>query len=666
MSSLSGISSSGLNFTGLSTGIDTQKLVDGLTKINLSRIDTLKAQQSTIADKQAKFAQLQGLLFDLQSKANVLGRSAGSAFDIRKATSSDDTSVTVAAGTAAIPGTYNITVAALAKSNQIASAGFADPNATIKTGTLTLQVGTGTATTVTIGNQNNTLQGLADAVNAAGGDVYASIINDGTGGSPYRLLISSSKTGAANTIAVTNNLTVGTGAAIDPANTVVQAAADAQVSLGSGLTVSSATNQINNLIPGTTLNLVKADITKSIQIAIKADTDGVVKSAQDFVDSYNAVQNFIVDQTQYNASTQTAGALLGNRDVANLANDLASSLTATVPGTSAGANRLSSVGLSIGEKGKLTLNSSKLNQALSGQSGVVLGDLKKLFAIAGSSDNPGVSYNIATNKTKPSGAVPYQVQIDVAATQAVVVSAGPPGGTVTISPSNNILQIKLNGLLAAGITLDSGTYSVSDLASLIQRKFNSAPTLNGNLITAGVTIDGKLSIGTQAYGSAAKIEITGGGSGSFLADVGFTANQSASGRDVAGRFTVNGLTETATGAGQILTGATGNKNTDGLQVKASITTSGSANVTVNQGLASRLSSTLNKYLDPVNGRLKSVNDAFTKSSAEIDKTVSRQKTLLQAKTEELQLKFAAMESAVSKLKNVGTSLSSLLPASSSK
>jgi len=39
---------------------------------------------------------------------------------------------------------------------------------------------------------------------------------------------------------------------------------------------------------------------------------------------------------------------------------------------------------------------------------------------------------------------------------------------------------------------------------------------------------------------------------------------------------------------------------------------------------------------------------------------------LQAKTEELQLKFAAMESAVSKLKNVGTSLSSLLPASSSK
>src|SRR5204862_116125 len=145
----------------------------------------------------------------------------------------------------------------LAQAAQLSSSGYSDPNTAIKQGTLTLQVGTGTATTVTVDSRNNTLQGLADSINAAGGDVRASVVNDGTSGTPYRLLLTSSKTGSANGITVTNNLNIGTDAAIDPANTTVQAATDAQVTVGSGagaLTVTSTSNQFNNLIPGVSLN----------------------------------------------------------------------------------------------------------------------------------------------------------------------------------------------------------------------------------------------------------------------------------------------------------------------------------------------------------------------------------------------------------------------------
>lgn len=161
MASLGGISSSGLNFTGLSTGIDTSKIVDGLTKINQQRIDALKGRQADATARQAAFAALQGKLFDLQAKAAGLARSAGGAFDARKADSSDPTALTAAAGSAAVPGTYSIAVGALAQANQIASGGFADPNAQIKQGTLTVQVGAGTAATVTIDARNNTLQGLS-------------------------------------------------------------------------------------------------------------------------------------------------------------------------------------------------------------------------------------------------------------------------------------------------------------------------------------------------------------------------------------------------------------------------------------------------------------------------------------------------------------------------
>jgi flagellar hook-associated protein 2 len=195
---------------------------------------------------------------------------------------------------------------------------------------------------------------------------------------------------------------------------------------------------------------------------------------------------------------------------------------------------------------------------------------------------------------------------------------------------------------------------------LIQTKINSAPTLNGNLVSVGVE-DGKLRLTTQNYGSNASIEITGG---TALSTLGFAGTETGRGTDVVGSFRVNGQPETATGSGQTLTGALGNTNTDGLQVRATLTEPGTANVTVSQGLASRLSSVLNKYLDPKNGRFKAVNDTFQQQTQDIDKTIAKQNSILEARTNDLQIKFAAMEAAVSKLKGVGASLTALIPSSS--
>lgn len=659
MASVSGVSSSGLNFTGLATGIDTAKLVEGLTKLNQRRIDTLTAQKTAITTKQTVFTALSAKLFDLQFKTNALSRSAGSAFDGRKATVSDATAVTAAAGTAAVPGNYTLTVNSLAQGAQIASQGFADPNAAIKQGTLTLQVGSGTATTVTINESNATLQGLADAVNAAGGDVRASVINDGSA-SPYRLLLSSSKTGAANAIAVTNNLTTGTGASIDPTNKIVQAATDAQVTVGSGagaLVVSSSTNQVNKLIPGVSLNLLRADPAKPITLTVANDTEATVKAMQDFVDAYNGVRDYLNEQTAYNAETKAAGVLQGSRDAAALADELSAALSASVPGLSTGANRLSTVGLAFTEKGKLTFDAAKLTSALNGQGGATPAELKKLFALSGSSDTSGVEFVLGGNKTKSTSANPYQVQVTTPATRAVVLASGAVGASVVITPPNNALQLKVNGLLASGVTLTPGTYTPDTLVAMLQQRINATPELDGNSVSVGLNGDGKIQITSQAYGTTSKVEITGG---NVLAQLGFVGGETATGTNVAGNFVVNGITESATGSGQVLTGSAGNANTDGLQVRSTLPAAGSGNVTVTQGLASRLNSVLTKYLDPTAGRFKAINDGFTQQTTDIDKTITRQNDILTAKTEDLQVQFAAMESAVNNLKNLQTQLSSLV------
>lgn len=662
MSSVSASNTNGLSFGGLASGIDSTKLVEGLTKLNQRRIDALTAQKAGITTKQTAFTSLQGKLFDLQFKANALARSAGSAFDGRKATVSDATVASAVAGTAAVPGTYAVTVNELARSAQLASEGFADPNAQIKQGTLTLQVGTGTATTVTIGSQNNTLQGLADAVNASGGEVRASIINDGSA-APYRLLLTSSKTGAANAISVTNNLTTGTGASVDPANKTVQAATDASVTVGSGpgaLTVTSASNTVNALIPGVSLNLLQAQPGKPVTLTVANDSDGTVKAVQDFVDTYNGIRDFLNEQTRYDSETKSAGALQGNRDAAALADELSTALAATVPGLNPNANRLSAVGIGFGEKGKLTFDSAKLTSALSGQNGVAPADVKKLFALSGSSDTPGVEFVFGGNKTKPSGATPFKVEVSAPATRAVVLASTAAASSVIISPPNNSLSLKVNGLLANGVTLTPGTYTPDTLVAMLQQRINSSADLQNNAVSVGLDAGGRIQIASQTFGTASTVAITGGGA---VAQLGFLGTESAAGTNVAGQFVVNGVAETATGAGQALTGNSGNANTDGLQVRA--TGAATANVTVSQGLASRLGAVLNKYLDPANGRFKAVNDVFAARTADIDKTITRQNDVLSAKTADLEAKFAAMESAISNLKGIQNQLSSLVTTASS-
>lgn len=670
MASVSSLNSNGLNFNGLVTGIDTSKIVDGLTAINRSRIATLESKKSVVAQKQATFVALQGKLFDLQSKLNGLSRSVAGSFDGRRASSSDETALTAAASASAVAGSYNLTVTALAQAQQTTSEGFSDPNAKIKEGTLQIKVGSGgTAVSVTVDSRNNTLQGLADAVNAAGSDVRAAIVNDGQA-NPYKLVLTSTKSGAANTIQITGTLSAGDGAAINPLAATIQEAKDAEVKLGSGagaLTVKSATNQVDTLIPGVTLNLNRADATKSLTLTVSNDTGVAARSIQDFVDSYNGVVDFLDARDDYNSDTKEAGVLLGSRDAADLGDDLAAALTGSVAGVKTEANRLAAVGITFTDKGRLELNQTKLNQALAGQvAGVSLTDVKRLFALTGAADNPGASFVLGSDKTKPSGAVPYQVNVTTPATRAAISGSRVLVGDVTLTSLNNSFTLQVNNLSSSLITLDPGTYTPQALAAAMQTQINLNVALRGNQVAVDFNVD-RLRLTSQVYGSASQLSFGAEGTAvGATGPLGFDGPEAATGTNVAGNFVVNGTTETATGAGQVLTGASGNVNTDGLQVRATFSAAATASVTVTQGLASRLNQVLNKYVDPVNGRLKTLDKGFTDEIADIDTTITKQNNLMDEKKEQLVLQFAAMESTVNTLKGLGNQIAASFGTPSSK
>jgi flagellar hook-associated protein 2 len=761
-----------LSFTGLASGINTNQIIQQLVAFQQQEVTNLQNQQTTITNEQTTFQSIEADMLSLQTQTNSLSQSVNGIFDSRTVTSSDQNIVTGAASADAIPGVYSFSVDSLAQAEEIASQGYTSPGSTITQGTFSFQVGSGPVTNITIDGSNNTLQGLASAINNSGGGVTAAVVNDGSSAQPYRLLLTGNSTGAANTITITNNLAADSGAATQPvftstyigpaaagaadtstsvatsnsgaggytgttnntytftvvnggtvgtdngitlhytdstgANTGtitlnagdagvnqnvaqglqvafgagtlvsgdtfsvqaydpnVQAAADATVTVGSGtgaLTVASPTNQVNNVIPGVTLNLVGANPTETVALTVAADTSTIASTIQSFVTSYNSVVTAINSATSFNTTTNTAGVLLGNADVSSIQGQLSEAVGTVVPGLSQ-LNNLTAIGITANADGTLTLNSTTLNGILNGQvSGASLEGLKDLFTLSGQTSNPGIQFVSGTDNTQAS-ATPYQVVVTQAATQGSVSGTATLTAPVTITSSNNTLDLSIDGQAAQTITIPPNTgssqYTPQQLANIIQAQLAANSTLGPDDIQVNLT-GGQLSITSSSYGSSSNVTVTGG---SALGVLGFTAGQTGSGQDVGGHFVVGGVTEAATGSGQTLSGNSGNTNTAGLEVLVTLTPAQVAanpdlTVTVSRGVASSLAQTLNGLLDPVTGRLQTINQSFQDQIQNIQNTITQDNNQISQQEARLTAQFAAMEAIISQLKNESSVIQTL-------
>jgi flagellar hook-associated protein 2 len=197
-----------ITFTGLSTGIDFQSIIDITILAEQRRIDLVLESQAEEAEKLTAVQSFNGLLLGLLTSSNAL--SDQNDFQLQKVTSSHESLLSASvAGNAAL-GTHSLVINRLAQAHQVASQGFADTGVTsIGVGTVTIQVGSGATTTIDIDAGNDTLEGLRDAINSSDAGVTAAIINDGSASNPYRLLLTGNTTGAANTIDLTVSLAGG-------------------------------------------------------------------------------------------------------------------------------------------------------------------------------------------------------------------------------------------------------------------------------------------------------------------------------------------------------------------------------------------------------------------------------------------------------------------------
>ena len=170
------------------------------------------------------------------------------------------------------------------------------------------------------------------------------------------------------------------------------------------------------------------------------------------------------------------------------------------------------------------------------------------------------------------------------------------------------------------------------------------------------------------YGLASQVTF---GTGDALTALGFTANQGATGQDVAGYFTVNGNVSRPWAAGNFSRGRRPTPTRPGwksarLFSAAQILSGGAvASLNVTQGLASSLNTALNNLLDPVNGEMTSLNQGFTQSINSINTEIAQENAYIAEKQQSLQTQFAALEATVSKLQTIGNFLTAQFSSASS-
>lgn len=380
------------NSLGFGSGIDIKQLVTDLS--NASRDPKIKQMAELTQKNQTRISALSQARADLDGFADSLGQMVSDG-TLRSTPTVSDESVlgaTSRAGLSADSFAATVVVNQLARAQTNYSGVVADKAAAIGTGTMTLTVG-GVAKTITIGATNNSLDGLANAINASGAGVTASIIADEGG---HRLILKG-PTGETGAFTLTADAGADPGLSAFTTGggmTEGQSAVNAEFTID-GIAFSRATNIIDDVVPGMSLTLKKAAPGQPVDIGASRPLDMIKQTVGDFVAVYNQLKKSLVAASSMSGPTTSLREL--ERELAGLLHKVISSHGSI--------NKLSDIGITSTKDGLLAVDNTKLDKVLAADAGAV----EALFnprrdATHTEQSDPGIAFALDAIRDKAVGA----------------------------------------------------------------------------------------------------------------------------------------------------------------------------------------------------------------------------------------------------------------------
>lgn len=373
---------------GFGSGIDTAALVADLAAA--SREPKIKRLDSLAAANQAKISALARARSDLEGFATSMAEVVSSG-DLRSQPSVSDTNALSAKANSGVRlGNLaaEIEITQLARAQTVYSA-FVAPADPVGQGALTLTVG-GQNYALVIGASNDSLQGLADAINATGSSVRANIITDGTNAR----LVLKGQTGVAQAFSLT--------ADADPAlerfaygspagqMTLGQSALDAAFKID-GVAYTRASNSVGDVLAGVTLTLKKAAVGVPVAISAIRPTETIKQTIADFISVFNTLKTDVAAARRENG---------GDSAMRMFDQQLNALITKAVTSDPA-INSLSDIGISFNKDGTVNVDDTKLAAILATNPDAVEALFNPLRdATHNSVTDPGISLTLQSIKTQ--------------------------------------------------------------------------------------------------------------------------------------------------------------------------------------------------------------------------------------------------------------------------
>jgi flagellar hook-associated protein 2 len=416
---------------GVGSNLELSTLLDKLATAERAPLDALEKQHGAYQTRLSAYGTVKSMLTAFQATAKALMNK--DTFGAVKASVGNGDVLSVTTGANAVPGDLSVNVTRLAQVQSLAGNGFAKQDVQIGSGTLSFEFGTttgwdeasgtyinpaftanaatGTAPnprTVTIDPGKGSLQDIRDAINKAGIGVKASIINDGSA-TPYRLILTSEKTGETMSMRVTGSSPELQGlAGYDPttpgANAMKETLRATNAALTvNGIAITSTSNTVVDAAQGVTMTLKKTGTTS---MSLTQDSESIKNAVQAMVTAYNNIQSTVKSLSQFDTKAKTKGALNGDSSIRGIQSTLRGVLNTPETGMPAKApTMLAAIGVSMQKDGTMAIDNKKLDAALKDN----LRDVTQLFAGDGTTGGFGRRLSDAVDRmngeTGPIGAV---------------------------------------------------------------------------------------------------------------------------------------------------------------------------------------------------------------------------------------------------------------------
>ena len=363
--------------SGFSSG-NIELLLESYRSLEREPIRQLESRKSGIDNRIKLFNDLKSKLSALSTLSKDLSYSGTTSFFGKKtASSSDEDYLTVTATSTAVATSTSVFVNQLAKADKVVSSQFTNTGTDIATG---LGAGTfnfdvtvnGVATPVSVlldGTEDNeTLLGkVSSAVNnATGAGIRASIIKDSSStsrmvftstetGADYEMTLSDTTGGLLSAIGINDSVAAnGTtgGYVYDTSELNAIATID-------GITVTSNTNTLEDVVTGLTISLKKQQEIGETPITVNAENDveGIKEKLQEFIDAYNGVLDFIKTNTAVNTTTYERSAFSGDYSISTFKFQLRQIIATPITGLGVDdPSLLSELGITTDRNGKLSIS----------------------------------------------------------------------------------------------------------------------------------------------------------------------------------------------------------------------------------------------------------------------------------------------------------------------